>query len=60
MSGDVITDVNIYDMLDFHYKNESTLTLLLKKEDLETGKLKGKAPLSCNLNDNYDICFVNP
>lgn len=60
MSSDIITDVNVYDLLDFHYRNESSLTVLLKKEDLESGKLKGKAPVSCNLNDYYDICLVNP
>ena len=32
----------------------------MKHEDLEAGKKLGKAPLSCNLTDSYDICLVNP
>ncbi len=32
----------------------------MKQEDLETGKKQGKAPVSSNLNDNYDICLINP
>ena len=60
MSCDSITDANLHDLLDFHYLKNSSLTVLMKKEDLETGKKLGKAPVSCNLNDNYDICLVNP
>ena len=60
MSCDIITDVNLFDLLDFHYKNNATLTLLMKREDLESGKKMGKAPISCNLTENYDICLVNP
>lgn len=60
MSCDIITDINLFDLLDFHYKNNATMTLLMKREDLESGKKMGKAPISCNLTENYDICLVNP
>lgn len=60
MSSDIITDANLSDLIDHHNFHNSTLTMLLRKEDLESGKKLGKAPVSCNLNDNYDIYFVNP
>lgn len=60
MSCDSLTNVNFYDLLDFHYLNKSSLTVLMKKEDLESGKKLGKPPTSCNLNDSYDIYLINP
>jgi NDP-sugar pyrophosphorylase family protein len=60
ISCDTITDFNLYDLLDFHYQHNSTISVLMKKEDLEQGRRLGKAPLSCNLTENYDICLLNP
>lgn len=36
------------------------MTVVMKREDLESGKKMGKAPISCNLTENYDICLINP
>ena len=60
MSCDTISDINLHDLLDFHFLKNSSLTTFMKQEDLETGKKQGKAPVSSNLNDNYDICLINP
>lgn len=60
MSGDTLTDISLFDLMDFHNQSNSTLTVLMKKEDLEQGKKLGKAPLSCNLTETYDICLINP
>jgi translation initiation factor eIF-2B subunit gamma len=56
MSCDIMVGVNLLDLLDFHYKGKAAITCLIKEEDLD--KKLGKAPVSCNLDDSFEIMFI--
>ena len=56
LSSDIMIGANILDLLDFHYSKKATITCLVKEEDLD--KKQGRVPISCNLDESYDIMFV--
>ncbi|CAD8090557.1 unnamed protein product [Paramecium sonneborni] len=56
LSNDILIDANILDLLDFHYSQKATITCLIKEEDLD--KKQGRAPISCNLDESFDIMFI--
>ncbi|CAD8201087.1 unnamed protein product [Paramecium pentaurelia] len=56
LSCDSMIGANILNLLDFHYSTKATITCLIKEEDLD--KKQGRAPISCNLNESFDIMFV--
>lgn len=35
LSCDIMIDMNLLDLLDFHYCNKSSITCLMKEEDLD-------------------------
>ncbi|CAD8204723.1 unnamed protein product [Paramecium octaurelia] len=56
LSCDTMIGANILNLLDFHYSTKATITCLIKEEDLD--KKQGRAPISCNLNESFDIMFI--
>lgn len=56
MSCDTICDVNLLDVIDYHTTNQSLITMICKQENLDNKM--GKAPISCNLDDTYDIMAI--
>ncbi|CAK79161.1 unnamed protein product (macronuclear) [Paramecium tetraurelia] len=56
LSCDSMIGANILDLLDFHYSKKATITCLIKEEDLD--KKQGRAPISCNLDESFDIMFI--
>lgn len=53
MPCDLLTDVDLDDVIDYHILNDSSLTMVLKKDEVEVNKKGGSKPTNVSTLSDY-------